>query len=174
MCGSQNCPSSLGFDSFVDCCYIPENGDQNYCTAIHHCGIDEGDCDSNDECQSGLRCGSNNCLISLGFDNETDCCYNIEDFCTTIDPCGIDEGDCDSHDECQGGLGCGSNNCPISLGFENEVDCCLNIEDFCTTVDPCGTDEGDCDSHDECQNNLVCGNNNCPALGSVVDCCQGM
>ena len=63
-CGFQSCPSTLYFDSFVDCCI--NSGHENYCTAIDPCGVDEGDCDSHDECQSGLGCGSNNCPISLG------------------------------------------------------------------------------------------------------------
>ena len=74
-CGSNNCPVSLGFDSEVDCCYQPTLGDEHFCASGIPCGEDEGDCDSNDECQNGLVCGSNNCPASLGFDSEVDCCY---------------------------------------------------------------------------------------------------
>ena len=74
-CGSNNCPISLGFDSGVDCCYNVTLGDEDFCTSVTPCGEDEGDCDSDDECQDGLFCGLNNCNSTLGFDSETDCCY---------------------------------------------------------------------------------------------------
>ena len=73
-CGSNNCPASLGFDSEVDCCYQPTVGDEDFCASGIPCEEDEGDCDSQDECQNGLACGSNNCPASLGFDSEVDCC----------------------------------------------------------------------------------------------------
>ena len=75
-CGSNNCPASLGFDSEVDCCYQPTLGDEDFCALGISCGENEGDCDSHDECQSGLLCGSNHCPASLGYDAETDCCYS--------------------------------------------------------------------------------------------------
>ena len=81
-----------------------------------------GDCDSNDQCEEGLRCGSNNCPASFGFNANTDCCYT--DFCTTDEPCEVDKGDCDSNDECKNHLFCGSKNCPSSLGLLSSADCC--------------------------------------------------
>ena len=75
-CGSNNCPASLGFDVEVDCCYQPTLGDKYFCASGIPCGEDEGDCDYHDECQDGLYCGYNNCLVSLGFDSEIDCCSN--------------------------------------------------------------------------------------------------
>ena len=100
-----------------------------------------------------------NCLDSLGFDPETDCCYDNsqsvvgdETFCTSIDPCEQTEGDCDTHDECQFGLTCGSNNCPESLN--TDMDCCyINCLDnwigdiFCDDANnykECNWDGGDC------------------------------
>ena len=47
---------------------------ENYCTPNKTCGLNEGDCDSHDDCQGGLFCGSDNCPTSLGFDPDTDCC----------------------------------------------------------------------------------------------------
>ena len=123
ICGSNNCPASLCFDSEVDCCYQPAVGDENFCATVSPCGQNEGDCDSHDECQDGLACGSNNCPASLGFDSEVDCCYQPtlgdEHFCASGIPCGEDEGDCDSHNECQEDLFCGSNNCLASLNFDS-------------------------------------------------------
>ena len=74
-CGSNNCPDSLGFHSEFDCCYVPVVGDEYFCTTSNLCSENEGDCDSDAECQDGLLCGSNTCPTSLGFDSNIDCCY---------------------------------------------------------------------------------------------------
>ena len=76
-CGEDNCPVSFGFDTAFDCCYIPSNGDENFCKAIA-CGDNQGDCDSNEECQENTFCGSNNCPTFLGFDFEVDCCSSTQ------------------------------------------------------------------------------------------------
>ena len=87
------------------------NGNIGYC-GCNACIENDGDCDSDNQCQNGLVCGSKNCPVSLGFNSNTDCCYDAvvwdEDFCSLDNPCGSDEGDCDSNDECQDGLYCGS------------------------------------------------------------------
>ena len=93
--------------------------------------MDEGDCDSNDQCLEGLTCGLNNCPNSLGYGTEVDCCYGAivgdEDFCTLDATCGVNEGDCDSNNECQTHLVCDtSNSCPASLGFASDVNCCFS------------------------------------------------
>ena len=51
-------------------------GEIGFCGCIT-CSEMEGNCDAHDECQDGLVCGSNNCLASLGFDSEIDCCSII-------------------------------------------------------------------------------------------------
>ena len=117
----------LGFDSHFDCCY---NEDEDFCTIHNPCADKEGDCDTDDMCEEGLRCGINNCPASLSYDSEVDCCYfsiaGDDDFCTADNPCGIDEGDCDSNDECQTNLFCDKvNSCPAYLGFNSDVDCCF-------------------------------------------------
>ena len=78
VCGSNNCPALLTFDSETDCCYQPTVGDEDFCQYQSTCGLEEGDCDSNNECQGGLFCGYNNCPVSHGFDTEVDCCSNIQ------------------------------------------------------------------------------------------------
>ena len=73
ICGNDNCPTTFGFASpLIDCCLQPSFDFD--CTSEIPCGQNEGDCNSNDECQDGLFCGSNNCPASLGFDSEIDCC----------------------------------------------------------------------------------------------------
>ena len=133
-------------------CATASNGNPEFCYC-NTCSENEGDCDSHDECQDCLTCGSNNCPSSLGLDAEADCCYNStlvvvgdEDFCTTCNPCVHNQGDCDSNDECVNGNGCGS--CLPSLGFNSNINCCteeaLDNGDwkFCTNNGPCGIDEG--------------------------------
>ena len=126
MCGIDNCRSSLGFESFYDCCYSVE---EDFCTIDSPCGENMGDCDSNDVCQGNLVCGLNNCPVSLDYDSEVDCCYKLlvgnEDFCTINHPCGINEGDCDLDGECQKGLICiTANDCSSNFGLNYPVDCC--------------------------------------------------
>ena len=58
-------------------------GHSDFCTENRKCGHHEGDCDNDSECQSGLRCGIDNCPTSLGFDSNTDCCY--KEFIGTYD-----------------------------------------------------------------------------------------
>ena len=75
VCGLDNCPESLGHDPDVDCCYKATVGDEDFCTTDNPCGPDEGDCDSNKECQTNHICDTvNSCLLSLGFDSEVNCC----------------------------------------------------------------------------------------------------
>ena len=73
-CGSNNCLALFGFDTNTDCCYFATVGAEEFCTTDEPCEFNEGDCDSNDECQSHLFCGSNNCPNSLGISSSADCC----------------------------------------------------------------------------------------------------
>ena len=73
-CGSNKCIDIFGFDSNTDCCYATNVGDENFCTIDYPCKINEGNCDSDDECQSSLFCGSNNCPADLGVLPSVDCC----------------------------------------------------------------------------------------------------
>ena len=59
--------------SLVNCTTV-SNGDFGFCNC-NTCSENEGHCDTHDECQDGLKCGSNNCPSSLGFESEIDCCY---------------------------------------------------------------------------------------------------
>ena len=131
ICGTNNCPEILGFESNVDCCYTSLLGDENFCQVEFPCGEQEGDCDTNDECQESLVCGLKNCLAYNG----SDCCYQPtigdeqtlgdEDFCTSGIPCGENEGDCDSNNECETNLICDTiSSCPTHLEFADDMNCC--------------------------------------------------
>ena len=57
--------------------YAVCKGGDSCCTRLDKCGEDEGDCDSDDECQYGLKCGEDNCSQKSGFlwEPTDDCCY---------------------------------------------------------------------------------------------------
>ena len=59
----------------TDDIYLKCTTEDDFCTSENPCGPDQGDCDTNDECQFGLTCGTNNCPDSLGIDSDMDCCY---------------------------------------------------------------------------------------------------
>jgi len=100
-CGTNNCGSNM--DPLADCCYTPAtviaenpsntNGEAGnlwtYCTdklaAGKTCAENEGDCDKDEECTTGLVCGRNSCpqVFNTGFDKnsqkffpsgQADCC----------------------------------------------------------------------------------------------------
>ena len=51
------------------------NWDYTCCTSANPCGLDQGDCDSDDECSGDLKCGDNNCI---GFGaSDADCCILV-------------------------------------------------------------------------------------------------
>ena len=107
VCGTNNCPDFLGLNSDMDCCYNSTIGDEHFCTTENPCEEDEGDCDSNDECQGDLRCDIiRGCPESLGFNSDVACCSStacadpqwVNDFyCHDIsntEECLWDGGDC--------------------------------------------------------------------------------
>ena len=49
------------------------NGDFEFCSSSYPCGEGQGDCDSDADCNAGLKC-SDNCPSLLGFDPAVDCC----------------------------------------------------------------------------------------------------
>ena len=55
--------------------HVHEDEDEG-CTSSCLCGVDEGHCESNNQCLSGLACGYDNCNPELGYENGTNCCYD--------------------------------------------------------------------------------------------------
>ena len=47
------------------------------CQVGQKCYEGEGDCDYDEDCMPGLRCGVNNCRVKSGYEwhKDTDCCY---------------------------------------------------------------------------------------------------
>jgi len=54
-----------------------QGGDSCCDNKVGGCGVNEGDCDNNDQCSGNLQCGNNNC-IGEGFDSTDDCCYGSD------------------------------------------------------------------------------------------------
>lgn len=61
-CGMDNCGDGWP-DSTWDCCSRCNSQAKrsDCCNAEYPCLENEGDCDSDDDCDSGLFCGENNC-----------------------------------------------------------------------------------------------------------------
>ena len=51
-------------------------GNNSCCIPGIPCGEGEGDCDSDSDCEDGLACGHNNCLVKSGgaWNEADDCC----------------------------------------------------------------------------------------------------
>ena len=60
--------------------YVKCESEDDFCTSENPCAQDQGDCDTNDECQDGLRCGTNNCPITASMSTDMDCC-SVHDGC---------------------------------------------------------------------------------------------
>merc|ERR1719483_141995 len=61
-CSSEHM-SCDGFSALIPDC----------CSSSLPCGINEGDCDNDDECHPNLKCGRNNCPAN--FPSTADCCF---------------------------------------------------------------------------------------------------
>ena len=60
--------------------YVKCESEDDFCTSENPCAEDQGDCDTHDECQDGLRCGTNNCPITASMSTDMDCC-SVHDGC---------------------------------------------------------------------------------------------
>jgi len=138
-CGIDNCrdfhPNAA---SNTDCCYkqgVGASDDKSYCRN-RKCSVGEGDCDSDDECASGLTCGNHNCqsfhpITALP---TSDCCYvkpgigasGDKGYCKPSRQCSEGQGDCDSDNDCASGLACGKDNCQnYHVNADPTTDCCV-------------------------------------------------
>ena len=63
--------------SFLILVIIACFGGDSCCKPSNQCNVDEGDCDSDSDCMTGLKCGSNNCKVKTGldWDSTDDCCF---------------------------------------------------------------------------------------------------
>ena len=57
--------------------YIKCANEDDFCTTDNPCVVDEGDCDTHDECQDGLFCDpAISCAAYLGFASDVNCCFS--------------------------------------------------------------------------------------------------
>ena len=52
---------------------------KNACSVANPCHVNQGHCFYDGQCVGDLRCGENNCPTELGYDSDTNCCY---DYCS--------------------------------------------------------------------------------------------
>jgi len=166
-----------------------EPGDWTYCSnpACGPCAEGQGDCDSNQECQTGLVC-SQNVGARYGWGATLDVCERPGtpqpaggcqrpagdwDYCSDpqCGPCAAGQGDCDDNSECQTGLVClpdtgAGYGFPASVatcGLPSASACTLTPGDwgYCSDPNcgPCPRGKGDCDGDADCNPGLVCRSN---------------
>ena len=155
---------------------------QPNCTSSRPCGLDEGHCESNEQCTDDLVCGIDNCKPELGYSNETNCCYNINDYCSqflsgengtwTIKTPINNSNVYVSEVTCQWYIDVVTN---THYGGSRSATCGAAVSDWtcCTSNHPCMFPDGDCDYDSDCRGGLYCGTDNCgPAFPSGFDCCE--
>lgn len=132
-------------------------GSSAYCDNPNFpCAAQQGDCDSDAQCQAGLSCISN-VGASFGMPANYDVCLasHCKDGTQNADETGVD---------CGGSCGA----CPnVRPGVSGSASYCSGVGPLCTTG------QGDCDSDSECASGLVCGSDNGPqfALPAKYDVC---
>ena len=57
----------------------PRDKAVNACSVANPCHVNQGHCFYDGQCIGDLRCGKNNCPPELGYDSDTNCCY---DYCS--------------------------------------------------------------------------------------------
>ena len=144
------------------------NSDSDFCSNAL-CGNDEGDCDSDHECEGALICGAKNCPYGReGFD----CCTAQQ-----VDKFWKYKGtwityllfrryhNCTNDSECTDPLICDQRKGICRKKADN------TDEDFCRLSGRylCRDGEGGCNNASDCEGSLVCGYRNC--MGSVKTCC---
>lgn len=68
-----------GFKARVRMINGPREKAVNACSVDNPCQVDQGHCFYDGQCLGNLRCGKTNCHKELGYDSDSNCCY---DFCS--------------------------------------------------------------------------------------------
>ena len=162
-------------------CNLP-NGHVDYCKICGPCGLGEGDCDGDTQCQAGLTCAQD-VGADYGWKSTYDVCEQPAgppsgpcdifqpgaDWCRDCGPCAEGQGDCDGDAECQSGLIC-AQDVGADYGWPKGRDVCEQPAgppsgpcdifqpgaDWCRDCGPCAEGQGDCDGDAECQSGLIC------------------
>jgi D-alanyl-D-alanine carboxypeptidase len=99
-------------------------GGNDYCTD-RKCKRGEGDCDSDSECETGLRCVTDRGAF-VGLAATVDICWPTDRICTDLGPCVHGEGDCDLGPGRQGPRQCVENT--VCKNLTGETDECRTRE----------------------------------------------
>lgn len=140
-------------------------GDVDYCRgSVTPCVAGDGDCDANDECDTGLVCMPNQ-GARFGFAAAFDVCLPLacRNRVWDAEETGVD---------CGGTSGCGP--CASQANAKGTPFAALADARFCVNPNaPCDVGEGDCDGNAECAPGLVCAQNAGRRFGlsTSVDVC---
>ena len=72
---------AFNFNNNIEC--HPDKNNWSCCTKESPCGEKHGDCDVDEHCMEGLKCGTDNCrsmYSNISFPNidiQMDCCYKV-------------------------------------------------------------------------------------------------
>jgi len=150
-CGGADCPA-------CDCSGLPAQNQAGHCTAECPCTAGEGDCDVDDQCDTGLICLEGNGR-QFGLTNGADLCVD-----PTCDNGVLDLGEVTV--DCGGGCGTVCPNSCANQPVNGNINRC---DPTCT----CAVQEGDCDSDADCDGTAICVSNVGGAFGfsSSIDMC---
>jgi len=164
VCVAASCTDGVmnGAETGVDCggacgdcssCTAP-NGTPDTCSSTCRCGAGGGDCDSDAQCATGLKCGTDNGL-RFGMPDGYDVCVPAS--CTD----GVKDGT-------ETGIDCGG-----ACGACIACTAPNGTPETCSTLCPCTSSGGDCDSDAQCAAGLKCGTDNGPrfAMPAGFDVC---
>ena len=68
--------TSTGFKANI---LIQNEPINNACSVANPCNVNQGNCFYDGQCNGDLKCGEKNCPIELGYDSDSNCCY---DYCS--------------------------------------------------------------------------------------------
>ena len=151
-------------------------GGEHCCRPENMCVVNEGDCNTEADCDGwGFVCGINNCL-ELGesnrvgglWDQQDDCC---ERRCTPEHPCPRGHGHCESDSDCATPTlnKCEASGCldsayfPVAdypnntATFFKATDSCCRKR--CYPHQKCGNNVAGCENDDDCQSGFACSEN---------------
>lgn len=150
-CGGVDCP-------VCDCSGLPAQDLAGHCTPECPCPSGEGDCNVDEDCDTGLVCVENN-GVQFGITNGADICV----------PASCDNGIQDPAEvsiDCGGACGTVCPNACTSVPPNGNIN-------RCSIGCPCAVQEGDCDSDSECDGTNICVDNvgDSFGFGSSIDMC---
>jgi hypothetical protein len=145
VCVPPHCTDQVqnSMETGVDCggecglcfeCPPEPRGHDDHCSAICPCAVGDGDCDTDEQCELGARCGvDNGAGYGLLPDREVCELADCSDitvmpgetgYCVAGCPCNVGEGDCQHDGDCQPGLAC-LPGFGVRYGYSQQASVCL-------------------------------------------------